>query len=102
MLTRSEVLLMVNEIKLDALASVASLTKGTRKDTVVNAPTVAEDAITITNSLGSLVTKMMADNSVPDNQQRIIELKQKIDNNQYHVDIDKLAGKLTHTLLNVK
>lgn len=90
---------MVNEIKLDGLVTHQSIAKVKRNDANPIKPPVASDGITITNQLSSLASTIIAENESQDNQQRILELKHQIQNNQYNVDVDSLAAKLTHSIL---
>ncbi len=92
---------MVNEIKLDALANASTLAKPVSRESKTTTAHAPHEDVTISTSLGSLVSSMIAENSTPDNSQRIIELKQQIQTNQYKVDIDQLAKKLSHTILSI-
>lgn len=93
---------MVNEIKFDTI-NPAVMAKSSQKDAKVAAvPPVKVDEQTVTNSLGTLVNKLMAENGVTESSKRVIELKDKIANHEYKVDLDTLATKLTHTILNAK
>lgn len=93
---------MGNDMKIDAI-NIAALTKSSLKDSKVSsAQPVNNDKKTVTNNLGSLVNQLLASNNAPQQSSRVVELKEQIAKNQYKIDIDKLATKLTHTILNTK
>tara|TARA_R110000868_G_scaffold93170_7_gene257998 strand:+ start:426 stop:734 length:309 start_codon:yes stop_codon:yes gene_type:complete len=102
MMTRNGVLQMVNDIKLDLAAKASVLSKPDRKDDRTAAKTEIKDDMTITTTLGTLVSSLLAENTIHDNTQRITELRRMIDNNQYFIDTNKLAEKLAHTILKSK
>lgn len=96
--TRKGVFYMVHEIKLDGIAGPQTPAKPTRREAAPAAP-LAKDGVSISNQLSSLSSALVAENEVPSNQQRIMELKHQIQTNQYQVDIDTLATKIARNLL---
>jgi len=96
---------MVNEIKLDGLVTPQSAAKTPRKDanaTNATAHAANNEGITISSHIGTLAMLSIADNTSLENQQRVMEIKQQVQHNQYRVDVDALATKLAHTLFNTK
>jgi anti-sigma28 factor (negative regulator of flagellin synthesis) len=93
---------MGNEIKFDAIKP-AVLLKSNHKDAkpASSQPTKVDEE-SVTNNLGTIVNKLLAENSVPQPSPRVMELKAQVANQQYKVDFDKLAARLTHTILNTK
>jgi len=93
---------MANDIKLDHIGRGEPISRQTRQGVTNNnasAPTTSAESVTITNSLSALVDRVLAENNdKTNNQQRVVELKRQIENNQYKVDVDGLAAKLAHTL----
>jgi anti-sigma28 factor (negative regulator of flagellin synthesis) len=92
---------MANEIKLDTLLNV-NTTKPARKEQAKPVQQTDADDATISKHLGALASSLNANSHTVDNSKRVQELKDQIANNLYRVDMDKLAAKLAHTLLNTK
>ncbi len=96
---------MANDIKVMNIINPQTIAKSTpssRKESVLPASELNNDGTKLTSQLGSLVNTLLADNEIPDNSQRIAELKSQVQANQYRVDLDLLASKLAHTLTNTK
>ncbi len=93
---------MVNEIKLDGIGSLLQANKATKDKTGGEDCAVNHEHMKVSSELGSMVNSLLADNTQLSAAQKIAELKDKINNNQYRVDLDKLADKLAHSILGTK
>lgn len=90
---------MVNDIKIDGLSkTLTNLKPASREIPAIHAP-IAAEGIIIGTQLGTLASTLSADNHMTERSQHITELKQKILNNQYAVDIDSLATSMTHSII---
>ncbi len=59
---------------------------------------VPED-MTISTHLSHVTNSLIATNNADAQHNRVMELKNQINSNQYQVDIDALAGKLLSTMI---
>lgn len=89
---------MANEIKLDGILNPATLTNAHNKTRVKPTHSIVSEDLKVSNHLGTHVSKLVAQNQMPDNHARIQALKHQVQSNQYRVDFEKLADKLAHTL----
>ncbi len=88
---------MVNEIKLDGVTTLPAM-KITKKQEVGNKtnPETNEEELTV--NLSSLSNIMVAETS-PQEQARIIEVKQLIENKNYPINLDLLTNRLAPLFL---
>lgn len=83
---------MVNEIKFDGVTTLPAM-KITKKQEIGSKknPEAKEDELTV--NLSSLSNIMLAETS-PQEQARVIEVKQLIENKNYPINVDLLTSKL--------
>lgn len=96
---------MANEINLNNMINMqvsAKANNHARKESVQPVDNSGTDGLKVSSHINSLVNTLLAEYDVPDNRQRIAELKAQVDANQYHVDLDLLASKMAHELTNNK
>jgi anti-sigma28 factor (negative regulator of flagellin synthesis) len=93
---------MVNEIKLDGISSALQANKTAKDRQVSQTGPVSHEQMKVSSQLSSMVNTALADNSQLTASQKVAELKEKINSNQYRVDLDKLADKLAHSILGTK
>lgn len=60
------------------------------------------DSVTVSPTLQDLANTIAAENNVMAPSTQVLELKSKINNNQYKIDIDELTRKLSNTLVGSK
>lgn len=96
---------MANEINVNNLINTQLTVKANnqaRKESVQQVSNNNDDGLKVSSHINSLVNTLLAEYDVPDNRQRIAELKSQVEANQYHVDLDLLASKMAHELTNSK
>lgn len=82
------------EVKLDNISAPLLANKPKKEEDSVKMTDVKQEDITVTNHLSKYVNAMIAENNPPDETNRVLEMKRRIDNNNYKVDTDQLATKL--------
>ncbi len=91
---------MTNQIKLgpmdSAITTLLNSDKGKQKEQQSAAPSEQSH---ISIHLNTLVSLTIAENNASDDNARVIEMKNKIETNTYHVDTDALAKKLYHDVI---
>jgi anti-sigma28 factor (negative regulator of flagellin synthesis) len=86
---------MINDIKLDNIVTVATQKKAHPQETQAKAPSVpVSDDITVSTGLSKHINSLMAENSVTDEHSRVMEMKNRIESDNYIVDTDSLAKKI--------
>lgn len=94
----------MNDIKLNGIAAT-NPSKLERKEPNtaqrlhVQNQTIDKDDVTVSNQLGNMANTMVASTTQPDNSQRILELKQLINNNQYPINLQGISEKLSKSIL---
>ena len=88
---------MINDIKLDGLTPGFNQKKTELPVRETNNSSQKED-VTISNHLNKMVNMMAGTDEVPDDSVRVMQMKQQIEKNNYHVDFDALSEKLVHQL----
>ena len=88
---------MINDIKLDGLNPGINPKKSDISPR--EAASTAKNAdITISNHLNKMVNMLVSHEELPDETARVMQMKQQIEKNDYHVDFDALSEKLVHHL----
>lgn len=92
---------MANDIKLDSINKIVGTnTPITQREAKHTAHShLASDSVK--TSMSDMANQLLAENNVSD-EQRIIELKAKVDHQQYKVDLNQLADKLSRSLFSIK
>ena len=94
---------MVTEVKLEGLqvlTNTQSIQQQKKKaDTVV---TNSTGDVTVSNQLSSMISSLSLDEEASHDAERVRAAQQRIQNGQYHVDMDALAAKLYHQLIPTK
>lgn len=60
------------------------------------------ESVTIAPTLQELANYLAAENNTMSTSSQVLELKSKINNNEYKIDIDELTRKLSNTLVGSK
>lgn len=89
---------MVNDIKLQTLGNATPLAKPLPNE-ANHHKTAHTEEVTITNELKSLASNLLSVSDNTNNNQKVLELKQQIDQHQYKIDLDALAKKMLKTLI---
>lgn len=87
---------MVSEIKFGSIGSSFEKSEAVQKEVV--APKLKSQDVTVSNQLGKLVNSVVADETSSVEQARVMNMKARIQSNDYTVDTDLLADKLYHQL----
>lgn len=92
---------MVDEIKLDGFSIPVNVNKKTDEAKVaLNKPqTTTESSVTVNNDVGRVVKLMVAEYDPAADTARVAAMKDLVKGNQYQVDKDALAQKLTNLFL---
>jgi anti-sigma28 factor (negative regulator of flagellin synthesis) len=88
---------MINDIKLDSMMPGFNQKK-TELPVRESQNSSQKEDVTISNHLNTLVNLMAGADDVPDDSARVMQMKQQIEKNNYHVDFDALSEKLVHQL----
>jgi anti-sigma28 factor (negative regulator of flagellin synthesis) len=88
---------MINDIKLDGLTPGFNQQKTDLPVRETQNSSQIED-VTISNHLNKMVSLMAETDEVPDDSARVMQMKQQIEKNNYHVDFDALSEKMVHQL----
>ena len=85
---------MINDIKLDNISTVPSPKKAQLTEPQKPAATATVEGITISTGLSRHISSIMAENNPTDEHSRVMEMKNRIESNNYSIDTDKLAKKI--------
>lgn len=91
-------IIMVNDVKFDQLDNINSVlvSKKTQKN-MQKKPLFQTDEEGVKVRLSGFHEVVMADNTAEDNA-RVLEMKQRIQSNNYKVDTDELAKRIYHNI----
>ena len=87
---------MINDIKLDKLGITDS--PRIRQDVQKSAVSEKTDGIVIGKSLDKMVAFLATDEEIPGDAERVKAMKNRVETNNYRVDVDALSDKLVHHL----
>jgi anti-sigma28 factor (negative regulator of flagellin synthesis) len=88
----------MNDIKIDKISSPE--TPRVRQDAPKIAVSTKTDGIVISDHLGKMVTFLAQNDESPKELERVKAMKNRIEANNYSVDVDALSDKLVHHLYN--
>jgi flagellar biosynthesis anti-sigma factor FlgM len=87
---------MINDIKLDSLGNSQSPKKPSDQ-TQATVQTKTE-SITVSDNLSNIASTMIADVEIPQDNARVLDMKNQIESGNYRVDTDALSEKLVQTI----
>jgi anti-sigma28 factor (negative regulator of flagellin synthesis) len=84
---------MINDIKLDAITPVTTPKKSQPAGTQACASTIAPE-VTISAGFSKHINALLADHEPANDNARVLEMKSRIQSNNYTIDTDRLAKKI--------
>ncbi len=83
---------MIKDIKLAGI--VPATPKSSFNGPEKSAQSTTQEGVTISTGLSRHINSLLAENSMPDENARVAEMKHRIESNNYSIDTDKLAKKI--------
>jgi anti-sigma28 factor (negative regulator of flagellin synthesis) len=102
MLTRKGVNSMLNDIKLDGLNHTQTAAKSPLGNVTSTEQSKNNDGISVSSHLSDMAKTLLADDETTARKLKIEEITRNVNQNQYRVDVDRLAATLANGILLVR
>lgn len=90
------------DIKLDGINKIVGAGQTTTQREATHHAGINKPSATVTASMSTMAKQLLAENNTTEREQRILELKARVDSQQYRLDLDQLTEKLSRSLFSIK